>query len=610
MIDRRRFGLGGAGAAAALAVPVFSARAAPSRGVLHVALVAAETGFDPAQAGDLYSNTVNAHIFEALYRFDPLATPAKVRTLTAAAMPEVSSDFRVWTVRLRPGIRFAADPAFGGRPRELVAADYVYTFKRFFDPAIRSPAYSSLAEEGLVGLDELHETALRTRKPFDYDSPVAGVHAVDRYTLRFELRETRPRFLESNLCNSATFGAIAREVVERYGADIPAHPVGTGPYRLKSWRRASRIELEPNPDFRETYYDAEPNADDAQGQAWVAHFKGRRVPFNEGVEITIVEEEQARWLSFLNGQIDFLRMPGSFAHIAAPNDKLAPNLVRRGIQSRRYVNSDFTMSWFNMEDPVVGGYTPERVGLRRAIGLGYNVDREIAIARRGQAIRAQAPMPPGTLGYDPGLRTENGEFDPARAKALLDISGYVDRDGDGWREQPDGSPLVLRMATQASQIERQFDENWQKSMAAIGLRIRFEVAQWPVNMKAARAGTLSMWSLGSTATSPDGQGALGYMYGPSIGSENLARFRLPAFDAVYRKLSLLPDGPERQELFVEATKLVIAYMPYKMHVNRIYTDLNHPWLTGYRQGLFRNECWQYVDVDAALRDRTLGSARS
>ena len=606
MIDRRTWT---AGALSALALP--QARAAepegkPGGNILRVPFVAAETGFDAARISDLYSATVIAHIFEALYCYDPLATPVKVRTLTAAALPEVSADFRVWTVRVRPGIFFADDPAFKGKKRELVAEDYVYTIKRYFDPATRSPGYSSIAEEGLIGLDELRAAALKNKTPFDYDTPVEGLRALNRYTIRFSLRAPRPRFLQGNLCNSGGFGAVAREVIETYGEASPEHPVGTGPYRLKSWRRSSRIVLERNPNFREMYFDAEPNADDTQGQAWLARFKGRRVPFNDGVEISVIEEEQARWLSFLNAEVDFVRVPGSFANQATPNGKLAPNLVKRGVFVRKYVNADFTMSWFNMEDPVVGGYTPEKVALRRAIGMAYNIGREIHIARRDQAVPAQAPMPPGTFGYDATLRTENSVYDPARAKALLDLYGYADRDGDGWRELPDGSPLVLQMATQASQIERQFDEIWQKSLAAIGIRIRFNVAQWPENMKAARIGKLAMWALGSTATTPDAQAALQYMYGPAIGSSNLARFKLPAFDAIYDRLSLLPDGPERQALFIEASKLVMAYMPYKVHVHRIYTDLNHPWLAGYRQGRFRNECWQYVEVDGAMRDRMTG----
>jgi ABC-type transport system substrate-binding protein len=572
------------------------------RRILRVVLEAAETTFDPAQVSDLYSAMVTSHLFEGLYTYDPLAMPVKPRPLTAAAMPEVSADFRVWTVRIQPGIFFADDPAFRGRRRELVAQDYVYGIKRFYDPAARSPVYSAVREEGMLGLEALREKALADRKPFDYDAPVEGLRALDRYTLQFRLAAPRPRFLYT-LCDSANFGAVAREVVEFYGDDLGAHPVGTGPYRLKQWRRSSRIVLERNPGFRDMRYDAEPAPDDAIGQAWLARFKGRRLPLNDGVEISVIEEGQPRWLSFLTGQADLLRVPPEFTDFAMPNGKLAPNLAKQGVSARRYVNPDYTMSWFNMEDPVVGGYTPEKVALRRAISLAYEIDREIKVVRRGSAVAAQAPMPPGTFGHDPAYRSENSQYDPIRAKALLDLYGYVDRDGDGWREMPDGRPLVLEMATQSSYIERQFDETWQKSLAAIGVRIRFNTAQWPENHKAARAGKLQMWSLASTATQPDAQPALEYMYGPSIGEGNLARFKLPAYDAIYRRMLTLPDGPERSALFIEASKLIVAYMPYKIHVHRVYTDVTQPWITGYRWPFFRREVWQYVDVDPGMRER-------
>ena len=604
MIDRRTCTAALLGAAA---LPGWAGDAAHERAasgnILRVPFEAAETGFDPCKVSDLYSNRVVSHIFEPLYRYDPLALPVKIRPLTALALPAASSDYRVWTITLQRGIFFADDPAFKGGKRELVAEDYVYTIKRIVDPASKSPNFATLEDEGIVGLGAPRERALRERKPFDYDTPVEGLRALDRYTLQIRLHSPRPRFLHT-LCGTA-LGAVAREVIEAYD-DTMAHPVGTGPYRLKAWRRSSRIELERNPDFRPVFYDAEPAPGDVQGQAWLARFKGKRVPFNDGVEIVVLDEGQPRWLSFLNGQVDFVRVPPEFTTHAMPNWKLAPNLAKRGIQADRYANPDFTMSWFNMEDPVVGGYTPDKVALRRAIGLAYNTEREIRAARRGAAVAAQAPMPPGCFGYDPNFHSEQGSHDTARARALLDLYGYVDRDGDGWRELPDGRPLLLQMATQASYFERQLDENWQKSLAEIGVRIKFNTAQWPENLKSARAGKLQMWGLASTATTPDAQQLFNYMYGPSIGASNLARFKLPAFDAIYERMSVLPDGPERAALFLEASKLLTAYMPYKMHVHRILIHLAQPWITGFRQTLFRNEVWQYVEVDAAQRERLLG----
>ncbi|MEO8311463.1 MAG: ABC transporter substrate-binding protein [Caldimonas sp.] len=606
-IDRRRFALGGAGfLAAAHSVPVRADDASElpaDANVLRVLFESAETGFDPAQVSDLYSHRVIAHLFEAMLGYDPLAIPVRLVPLTAQSMPESSPDFTTWTVRLRRGVLFADDPAFKGLPRELVAADYVYSFKRIYDPALKSPAYSSLGEDGILGLEEIRAQALRDKAPFDYDSVAEGLRALDRYTLQFKLAKPRPRFTAT--LASTSYVAVAREAIEAHRDDLMGHPVGTGPYRLKSWRRSSRIVLERNPVYRDVRFESIPAADDAEGQAWAKRLNGRRLPLNDGVEIAVVQENQPRWLSFLNGQADFARVPPELAPLAAPNGKLAPNLAKQGIRLQRYLNPDVAMSYFNMEDHVVGGYTPEKVALRRAVQLAYDIEYEIRIIRRGQAIRAQAPMAPGTYGFDLALRTANGAHDVARAKALLDIYGYVDRNGDGWRELPDGSPLVLTMSTETEQIYRQYSENWQRSMAAIGVRMVFEIAQWAEHMKQARAGKLQMWFLGSTATDPDGQGLLSYMYGESIGQANIARFKMPAFDAIYRRMLDLPDGPERLALFRKASELVVAYMPYRIHVHRVYSDFSRPWIAGYRQPFFRNQSWHYIEVDGAMRAKAL-----
>lgn len=515
-------------------------------------------------------------------------------------MPEASDEHRVWTVRLRPGIFFADDPVFQGRQRELTAQDYVYSLKRYFDPANKSPAYSSLHEEGFLGLDELRQQALKERRPFDYEREVPGVRALDRYTVQFRLAQPRPRFLYT----LTGLGAMAREVVQAWGERIMEHPVGTGPFRLGAWRRSSRIVLERNPAFREMFYDAEPNADDAEGQAMAARFRGRRLPMLDRVEVSIIEENQPRWLAFLNEELDLMNgLPLDFVQTAVPNGQLAPNLARRGIRMERMLGSDVTLTYFNMEHPVVGGYTPEKVALRRAVCLATDVGREIRLVRRGQAVPAQGPLAPHTYGFDAEMKSDNGEFSLPRAKALLDLYGYTDRDGDGWREQPDGSPLVLEYATQPDQISRQFDELWKRNMDALGVRLVFKPGKWPEQLKAARAGKLMMWSVGSSAGSPDGQGAFERCFGPSAGGGNLARFSLPAFDAIYRRLSVLPDGPERLALFRQASKLAIAYAPYKYHVHRIVTDLAHPWLDGYRRPIFWQTGWQYLDVDPAKRPR-------
>ncbi len=580
-----------------------TAHADAPRKVLRYAFEVAETSLDPAKVNDLYSRTLTPHIFEGLYHYDHLARPIKIKPLTADGMPEHSADFRVWTIKLRPGIFFAEDPAFKGKRRELVAQDYVYSFKRFADPANKSPVWSGVETDRLVGLNELRQAALAAKKPFDYDREIEGVRALDRYTLRFTLAEPRPRFYET-LASGDLFGAVAREVVEFYGDEAEAHPVGTGPFRLVQWRRSSFIALERNPGFREMFYDAEPAADDAEGQALLARFKGRRLPMVDRVEISIIEADQPRWLAFINDEADLeFEMGFEFIPQAMPNGHVAPNLAKRGIQGYRNLEPTAYCALFNMEDPTVGGYSPANIALRRAIGLGFDSRGEIAYAFNGQGVVAQTPLLPHTLAFDPSYRSEFSEYDPARAKALLDLYGYIDRDGDGWREMPDGSPLLLKINMQSDQRSRKIAEMMDRNLRTLGIRSQSIVAQWPENLKAARAGKLQMWTVGSQADAPDSIGALARYDSRQIGGQNMARFRLPAFDALYDHAQALPDGPQRAALFAQAQKLALVYMPYKYTLNRVSTDMAQPWLIGYRHPVFWTDWWQYVDIDAAERDR-------
>ncbi|MBC7994724.1 MAG: bicyclomycin resistance protein [Rhizobacter sp.] len=565
--------------------------------VLHYSFRIAETGFDPAQISDLYSRTIAANIFEAPLQYEFLARPYRFRANTLAELPEVSADFKTFTFRVKPGIYFADDPAFGGKKRELVAEDYVYSWKRHYDPRWKSSNLYILANFKIIGLSELRDEALAAKKPFDYGREVPGLRALDKYTFQVKTAQPNPRLL-MQFTDGSSWGAVAREVVEAYGDKIMEHPVGTGPYRLAQWRRASKIVLEKNPGFRDQFYDEEAPAGDPVAQAAVAKLKGRKLPMIDRIEVAIVAENQPRWLAFLNGDHDVLwEVPDDFTNVAIPNNLLAPNLKKRNITMVRYARADVALSYFNIEDPVVGGYTPDKVALRRAVLLAVDVDKEIRLVRKNQAVPSQGPVPPGSWGHNPAMKTEMSDYDTARAKALLDMYGYVDKDGDGWRDQPNGQQLLLEYATQPDQSSRQLIELWKKNMDAIQLRMVFKTANWPDNLKASTAGKLMMWGVGWSAGTPDGDTFLALGYGGNKGQANKSRFDLPAYNELYELQKRLPDGPERQVAMDAAQQLLVAYAPYKLHVHRISTDLAHPWVIGYHRNNFVREFWKWVDID-------------
>jgi ABC-type transport system substrate-binding protein len=586
-----------AASALPLAVPA-SASDAPKK-VFRMAFQIAETGFDPARISDIYSRIVTSHIFEALYGYDPLARPARLVPRIAVALPEMNADFTVHTVRIRPGVFFQDDPVFKGKRRALTARDFEYSLKRFADPRVISPMWPALEEQGILGLAELRKQAVDRKQAFDYDAPVEGLRVLDEHTLQFRLKAPRPRLVEL-LAQGDLFGAVAREVVEHYGDAIPAHPVGTGPYRLAQWRRSSFIALERNESYREVYYETA--ATDPEALKIAAHFKGKRLPLIDRVEISPIEEPQPRWLSFLNGEHDFIeRVPPAFASVGLPHGRIAPNLAQRGIQLYRLPAADCAFTFFNMEDAQLGGFEPHRVALRRAISLAMNIDEEIRNVRRGQAIPAQSLVLPHTTGYDPEFKSENSEYNPAKAKALLDLYGYRDRDGDGFREHPDGKPLTIEIATQPDAQSKEFDQLWNKNFRAVGLKPVFFSGKWPEQLKLARAGKLPLWYLGSTAAYPDGIGMLQRLYGPQSGEQNYSRFRHAGFDQLYEKAQRLPDGPERDALFNEAKRIQVAFMPMKVHVHRIVNDMAHPWVIGYRRQLFWVDLFQNLDIDLSRK---------
>ncbi len=582
----------------AIAPALAQTAAPPPEKVLRYAFPVAETGFDPPQLSDLYSRIVTANIFDALYGYDYLSRPARVKPNLAQGMPAISPDFRTYTITLRRGIHFADDAAFGGRKRELTAQDVVYTYKRIFDPKTKSPSLSGMQEEKIIGLDDLRKKAQAGGR-FDYDTEIEGLRALDRYTVQFRLEQPRPRFIHT-LADPGILGIVAREVVEQYGDQIMEHPVGTGAFMLAEWQRSSRITLVRNPNYREELYAERPDPKDPQSLAIAARMKGKRLPLVDKVVVSIIDEPQPRWLSFLNGQHDLMeRLPQNFATHAIPNNELAPNLAKRGIQIERVPLSDITMFFFRMDHPLVGGYTPEKVALRRAINLAYNSEEEVRLPRRGQAIVAQGFVMPNTTSFDPAFRSEMGTHDRARAVALLDMFGYVDRDGDGWRDLPDGKPLVLEYETLGTADYRELDEVLKKNLDAVGIRIVFRIGKWPEQLKAARAGKLMMWGVGLSASSPDSGPVLERGYSKAWGQGNLARFANPQFDELYRKQSQMPDGPERDQVIQDAVRILVAYMPYKVRTHRIGTDLMQPWLLGYKRHPNAREFWRYVDIDTA-----------
>jgi ABC-type transport system substrate-binding protein len=563
---------------------------------LRVAFPVAETGFDPQAVGDVYSFYVCRAIFDPPYTYDYFARPVRLVPNTADGLPQITDGGRTYTIRVRPGIYFAADPAFKGRRRELIAEDYVYSIKRIFDPKVRS-YWLYLFERNLVGLDAVLAEARRTGR-FDYDAKIEGLQALDRHTFRIRFRE--PDYTFQWWLAFDGLAAVAREVVEAHrdaSNRVMEHPVGTGAYRLAEWVRGQKIVLEANPDYRAETYPA-PGAGSEPGDAAIARgLAGRKLPLAGRVQINVIEEAQPRWLAFDSGQLDYLLLPSALAGNVLAADTLKPDFAKREIRLHRAVEPALQFTYFNLDDPVVGGYTPEKVALRRAIGLGYDRDAAIRLLMHGQARAATQPAPPGFAAHDPAASAA-GSHDPAAASALLDRFGYRDRDGDGYRERPDGAPLTLVKGSTPTAVDRDRDELWKRSMDAIGLRIAFVKNKWPELNRMSEAGQLMMWNLGWVSSIPDADSFYGPLYSRNVGTTNDARFRLPEYDRLYEQTRRLQDGPERNAAYRKMDDLVRGYAPWLLNEFPYLNLLTQPWLAGFKLNPFLMHQWKFYDVPA------------
>jgi len=565
--------------------------------VLHMFLSTSETGLDPAVASDNATLSLLENLFDPLLRYDYLARPATLRPNTATAMPTVSSDGLTYTFRIRPGIHFTPDPAFKGRKREVTAADYVYSLKRLYDPALKSP-WAYMFEGKIAG-----DAALRAR--FGPDVPVAGLQAPDRYTLRIRLTAPDNNFLF--YLATAASSVVAREVIEAYPGQAGNHPIGTGPFMLGEWKRSDRIVLLANPDSTAVF--AATPGDDPQDQAIAAALEGKRLPRVDRVEVRIAEEFQGRMLGFLNADYDYLeQIPESMTEMVVHDGALKPDLAARGIVLSRFPVLQTYYMWMNMTDPVVGGYSKDRIALRRAISMAYNSAEDIALLKKGFAIKAESPLPPNVRGYDPRYRSPV-PYDPALANALLDRHGYDGRDPDGFRRAPDGKPLTLTMHSEATVGGRLRDELWRKCLNAIGMRVVFKSDKKTEIIKASRLGTVQMFESNWIADFPDGDNFYQLLYGPNAGRANYARFNLPQYNVRYEKARLLQDGAERNRLYVEMNQLLHAYNPWVPLTHVLSGDLRHPWLKNYKRHPVEFTNWRYLDIDVAQRARSVRGKR-
>lgn len=561
---------------------------------IRVALRDKYKSIDPAHTEDYYSGTLAARAYEGLVQYAYYKRPYEVEPLLAEALPTVSSDQLTYTFKIKKGVYFQTDKAFGEvKKRELVAEDFVYSFKRIADPKEASEGYW-IFEGYIKGLAEWRQKLVDTSltevaRAALWNAPVDGFKALDSHTLQISLVRPYPIFLHVLATNFAY--VVAREVVEMYGSDFMNHPVGTGPFQAETIT-PNQIVWKRNPDYRHLVYPVVAGDPDS----------GKALPLVDKVVDDIIVEDQPAWLNFMQANHDYMeRIPKDNQSAAFGVDgQPKPELAEKGIEVQKEPGVWFDYVAFNMEDKAVGG--DQNRWLRQAMALAIDAGPMIEKFYLGLAAIAQSPVPSGIDGYDPTYKNPNREFNLAKARQILSQNGHAE--GAGIPE------LVMDIRNDTTKV--QIAEYYRLALQPLGIKLSVNRVTWPEFLKRKKQRLAQMWSASWVYDYPDAQNALQLFYSKNASpGPNDTNFKNSAYDKAYEAYIALADVPanrsKRHGLIKTMQTILESEIPLFTTVHQSETRLKHAWLKNFQLHLFERNSEKYMRVDQTLRAEKIKS---
>jgi len=530
---------------------------APTARTLRLPLRSEEPGtLDPARYGTLAEGQAISLVYETLLRFDPRARPYRLEPELLAALPVSADGGRTWRCELREGARFQDDPCFpGGRGRAVTAADVLYSFGRLVEDGDADNAW---VVQGTIEGFEPDADGRRTR---------SGLRALDERA--FEIRLTAPHRDFLYRLTMPCLAVVPREAVERYGSGFARHPVGTGPYRLEEdgWRAGRSLSFRRDP-------------------------AGGAVA--ERLELLVFGDDRPMWLEFLAGGLDFVAVPDPLRAQVLPGGVLDAELAAEGVTVRTVPLLQLLFHGFDMQDPVLGGYAPERTALRRAIALALDPDELNDAFFDGAFVRFDGMIPPGLAGHPPGGRVEGAPRGPdlPRARALLAAAGY-----------PGGEGLPpIRHYASSAWPGPEIGELLARQLGAIGVRLETRVLPFVELREAIGRRQAPFFTYGYGCDYPDAENALALFYGPNASpGVNVFNYEDVGFDRLYEELRTTAAPEARERLCERLRDTVLEDVPFVGSLAGSRTYLARPWLRNFEPDEALLDWMRWLDLDPGGR---------
>ncbi len=498
-------------------------------GFLYLRLSSDITTLDPATIVDVAGGSVAAKIFNGIVRFgdDSKVIPDLAESFS------ISKNGKTYTFHLRKGVRFH-------NGRELRAIDVKYSFKRVLDPESKSSR--TWLFDRISGAREFMNGKARD---------VSGIRLLDDYTITIELTEPFGPFL--NLLAMPSAYIVPKEEVEKKGIEFSSNPIGTGPFKIKAWKRGRELVLVANEDY----------------------FADR--PRIKGIVYRIIPEELTTIAEFESGNLDVMGVPSTEFRRYSESEKWR-GLIKQGPGLNTfYLGLNCQKAPFN----------DKRV--RQA--LNYAVDREriLKTIMEGRGDLANGPIPPfliknppespfpkGGLDQIPPL-AKGGEggfsyrYNPTKARALLKEAGYDNR-------------LKFKIYQSADLETADIMEVVQQYLRDVGVEAEIVQLEWSAFKEAINKGEADSFWLSWKADYPDPENFLFPVFHSSNwgAAGNRARFKDPETDRLIEEAQREPDEEKRKSLYLEAEKRVMEEAPWLFFWHKSEYIIHQPWLKGLK----------------------------
>ncbi len=457
------------------------------------------SGLDPAFAKDNADIWAIHQLFNGLVQMDE-----RMQIIPCIASSwTISEDGTMYTFKLRDDVFFHPHLEFGEKQtRTVKAEDFVYSFNRLKDPKIASPG-------GWV-LDTVEE-----------------YKAINSNTFQIKLKYPFPAFL--GLLTMKYLSVVPKEIVEFYGTNFRANPIGTGPFKFKRWWEKNKLV------FRKykNYFEVDTN--------------GEQLPYLEAIAISFLPNKQSEYLQFVQGNLDFVSgLDASYKDdILTSSGQLSPKYNNKFSMLRSpYLNTEYLGFFMESTTSEV-----ESKLIRQAINHGFDRKKMMLYLRNGIGIAANGGfIPKGLPGYD---EFSGYQYDPKKAKILV----------EEYKNLSKNTSPTITISTNENYLN--FCEFIQRALLDIGITVTIEVMP-SSSLKTAKAnGKLDVFRASWVADYPDAQNYLSLFYSENYtpNGPNYTHFKNATFDSIYTKAMSESNVEKRINLYKKMDKIVLEEAP-------------------------------------------------